>query len=979
MARAATSPELALFRTAGQWSKIRAAIYSPTTIYTARVNQVFSTFDKLLEITYDGGSGTLADVQPDMMIFIGSTAGAWDKGIDRIRSIDSTKVYIGETSDLTPADNDYITIVDDFSLWAKPVYISSGVIYMDGGIAYSDQHSNYLPLVRMGPDRVKKKTGATVSITFDFSATVPGSSVSSRATTAPGSSSISGATTATPTVEWNSVGWKKVYHQITGANGKISFGVRKVFIWDATNEPEPVEIQSLRADTESGGWETQITLYNNASLSLVRDHAFIILFSEDYYGATAQEIGPVSGAENILFAGWIAGESIDWSSEGSSVTFQAYTAHHFLGKIPAWPDGVKFTTAAPANWAEIQNLTVDLGLLHHFLQWRTTAPKVIDIYGTDDSRYTKEVASLAVDLWSQIREMAFDQIYARALVNRMNQLYIEIHPQLTPAGSRTWPTVQTIEERDLENGIPLERVTMDEASIVDLSGVEVNSAGVASALFALSPGHSHSHYGSPIVQNRLLLSSQSQAQSLAGLYRAWINNPYPSIPLKLSANNRLIDIAPRQKCSISIASGDTIRGIAESLGLIPLSIETSFDPRIGFLQPEVTFEAETSEDTSTVGDVPGSGDVSRPPNISLPDLPDFDIVIPGTGGSGGDETDLRVLVHDTGAGLLYSANFGDASPTWISVNAGLTSGQYAGLDTIAITPSGGVYVARRGRTGVVTPFIAYAPSIGSTFTVFETVATIQAHFPAYAAFSGVCAIGVDPLSGAVAYVLTGGDAIGNNTAQIFIGSGTSFSAGVVIPFNVSARGSLSYGFGNWRLTGTLNNTNPRFLAISSGGGSIIRNVVTTETNGLTYHIPVSTTDESYMIRSDGLLHITDNGANAAEFTTVIGSNVNRPDPWDNYFACDPTGFYILGDWDSSGRRGKSSDQGATWAGIPSLPAGGPYAYGYAGGVGAASRWVAAKAIVRYSPDFGSTWQNKEGNITSIVPFPSINIVRVTGY
>jgi hypothetical protein len=982
MARAATAPELALFRTPGQWSKIRAAIYTPSTVYSGRINQSFSTLDKVLEFEYDGPSGTLSDVLEGMTVYIGSSAGAWDKGIARLRSIDSDTVFIGETADIRFANDDYFTIVDSFELWARPVLISSGVPYMDGGIAYSDQHTNYLPLVRMGPNRVKKKTASTVSITFDFSAIVPGSSVSSRVTTAPGSSSITGDTTATPSVVWGSVGWKKVYHTVTGANGKSFFGVRYVFIWDETNEPEPVEWERLRGDVDSGGWELSLILYDQANLSEVRDHALILLFAEDRFGSTSQEIGPVTGAENILFSGWIAGESIDWKSQGGAVSFTAHTANYFLQKIPAWPDGVEFTTSAPASWTKIKNLTVDLGLLHHFLMWRTTAPRIMDIYGIGDTKYTKEVSSLASDLWSQIVEMSFDQIFARPLVNYLNQLYIEVHPQLIPLASRSHPTVTTFLEQDLGDGIDLQRATMDKASIVDLSGVAINSSGAGTAYFSLSPGHSHSHYGNPVVVNRILVSSQSQANQLAGLYRGWLNAPFDPVSLKIESNNRLIDLCPLQKCAVAISSGDTIREISESLGLIPMSVERVFNPGTGYLSSEITFEVETFEDLSTNGDVPGSGNVSIPPLPPLPKLPPIDIIIPGTISTPTEEGGPpRVLVHDSNVGLIYTENFNESSPNWETVNAGLTQAQYLAINVIMLAPDGALYVASRIRTGFgIDPFIARAPYIGGTFEIIEDVASIQAEFPSHADFSGVNALGVDPLTGQVAYVISGGDSIGNHSAKIFVGSGLSFSAGAAPTMTVGSIGSLSYGAGNWRLTAELGTT-PHFIVFSADGSSIVRDVTiggTVNFDSSALHVPISTTDIVYIWRSSGLLRITANGANAGDFSTVIGSDLNSDILWDNKTATSPTGEDIFSTWDT-GERGRSSDSGAIFTGIPFLPFGSAYSYDYAGGEGTASRWIAGRGIIRYTPDRGDTWEEKAGDINGVAPILSLTIVKVVEY
>lgn len=86
-------------------------------------------------------------------------------------------------------------------------------------------------------------------------------------------------------------------------------------------------------------------------------------------------------------------------------------------------------------------------------------------------------------------------------------------------------------------------------------------------------------------------------------------------------------------------------------------------------------------------------------------------------------------------------------------------------------------------------------------------------------------------------------------------------------------------------------------------------------------------------------------------------------------------------WDAAaGQRGKSSDGGTTWSGLPSLPFGGGYAFSYAGGDGSASRWIAARGVIRYSSDFGTTWQNKEGNINYLIPAGlTIRKILIPGY
>lgn len=970
-ARAATSPELALYRTPGKRTKLRAAIFTPTVIYQARINQSFATRDGVLEITYDTGSGTLADVLPDMEMYVGTTSGGHEKGICRVRSIDATKVYIGETSDITFADNDYLTIIDSFSLWARHVRISAGVPFMDGGTAYSDQHTNFDPVPLMGSHRVLKLTGASVSASFSAAGSYAlDSSISAYVWSCATASGSSGTTTATPTFQFNAVGWHLVYLTLTAANGKTFFGVRYVYVWSEASPPSRARIENCREEAEGGGWSFDLTMLDDCDLTLVRDHALVILFGEDYYGSTQSNIGPLAGCENIYVVGWINSRvSINWNPEQGSVAFNVQGAQHFFRRIPSYPDGVELVSRPAAAWTEIRGLTVNKGLFH-FLRWRTTATRIMDVQLTDNTFYTREVASLAQNLWEQLREMAFLQVFARAGVNALGQLYIEVHPQLVPEADRNWPTVMTIAKGDWIGEINFERVAGNECSQVNLKGVSVNENGKGTPYFSLSTGHTYSHYGAPDIQDSLLVSSQAQANSLAGLYFGWRNNPYPDIPIVFKAPVRLIDCFPRQQCEISIAAGDTPRGITYSGALIPKSVALVQDEN-GYVHSEVNFEAETFEALSVNGDVPESGNVSIPPTPKLPPLPPIEILVPGTTVPTEDGGPPKVLVRDGSVGLGYTENFHESSPDWQTVNAGLTSDQYIGINEIILTPSGEIYVAHRRSSGfgAQTPYIAYAPSIGATFTIIEDQTSILAKLSHSSSAWGVNAIGVNPLTGQVAYVIAT-----DTESALFIGSGSTFAQGADLTArnSIGAVGNLSFGHNEWRLTSATSVAT--FTAISADGASITRSV-NFGLDGQQQHIPISTSDIILGKNGASLIRVTQNGAVAGDFTTPVGSSVLSDDHWDNRIAVDPSGMYLMLPWDT-GQRGRSSDGGATIVGIPNLPFGGVYAYDYAGGVGVESRWVAARGIIRYSPDFGETWENKEGNIFGIAPTPAISIVKV---
>lgn len=981
MTRAATAPELALFRAPGQFSKLRAAIFAPSTVYTARINQTFTTTDGILEVTYDTGSGTLSDVKADMTLLVGSAAGLHDIGITRIRSMDATKVYIGETSDIEWADNLYLTVINDFGLWARHVLIVGGEPKMDGGITYSDQHKLFDPVPIMGANRVLKLEGASVSAVYDASLSyVYDSTISAYAWVAPTASASSGMTTATPTITFNATGWHVVYLTVTAANGKSFMGVRYVYVWSEASPPASASISTCRGETESGGWEFELTLYDNVTLSDVRDHALVIVFAEDYYGATKQSIGTLSGCENILVQGWIASETINYEPERGEVSFTGYTAHFWMGKIPSFPDGVELIVGDATAWTNMPKLTVDRGVWH-FLHWRTTATRVMDVFRCGDTRYTQEVSSLASNLWDQLREMAFLQIFARAGCNAQNQFYLGIHPQLTAEASRSgFPTVMTITKQDWEGAIGFERVTLPRSAVVDLSGIAVTEQGEGVPYFALSSGHAYPRYGSLDLVDSLLVENQTKTNELSGLYRAWQNNPYPDIPIILSANNRLIDCFPNQQCAIVIDAADTIRGISYNGNLFPTAVSFVHDVDTGYLHTEVNFEAEVFADLAIDGDVPtGSADTPLPASPNFPPLPPFVSLFPADISTA--DAPVSAIAMDDNKGLLYTKNFHE-TPVWQFGNAGIPSAEQDDIADFYLTPSGSVWVVVIPPGGFSSSSgggIYYAPFIGGIFTKLVGWDWFVAEYPSATGAYFIGGFAVNQNKPEEVAFIAGWNDFGPFTSEVnfWIGDRVGFTKKASCANVNGWFGSMSFGGDKWILL----NEQYTFFAFwdsrlwrFSADGATVEYEVGIDSGGAALLQKIgraSTTPRFYFwnILGNKMYESPDNGTTI----TLIGDAKQTGGGIGSY-AVSPTGQYMLGNWDS-GLKGFSSDYGATWSALATLPPGGAYCFAYAGGTGVTSRWIAARGVVRYSPDFGATWQNKEGNINQLIP-AGLTIVKI---
>lgn len=132
-------------------------------IATALINQASFTYP-LFELTVDNTSADWGDVREGDTVYIGTSAGASDVGIYRVRlTPSSTILYLGETSaqdvGLVPvsirtasfANNQYVTVKRRFDLWSILPVINpaTGAIYEDGALVVGTSNTTPPPLVNV--------------------------------------------------------------------------------------------------------------------------------------------------------------------------------------------------------------------------------------------------------------------------------------------------------------------------------------------------------------------------------------------------------------------------------------------------------------------------------------------------------------------------------------------------------------------------------------------------------------------------------------------------------------------------------------------------------------------------------------------------------------------------------------------------------------------------------------------------------------
>jgi hypothetical protein len=626
MARAATAPELAKFRGTEQWSELNLAIQPATSVYTARINQTFSTLDRVAQLTYDGGSGTLAEVLPGMTAWIGSSAGAYDKGICRIRKDPTASIfYINETSEIQFADDDYLTVINQFLPWQRHLTTSGMVVKMDYDLSFPTGTGDYAPpIIRMGPTAaVLRLTGATVSIEPTVAGYSPITTISSYSTAAPGASATADLTTTTPLLTYNAAGCYRWATTVTDANANTGVGYRWIFV----NPTSPTfQLTSCSGDFESGGWSFEVECQAGVGILTVYDGAMVCLWARDWYGGVEGSIGPVASYENVVCVGWVAGETINWNPDQSSVSFTVKSLDWWLDRENAYTTGL-FENAAPDVWTEFPTLTCD-DIMYHFCVWRSTLSMIADCYFPGDSRRMRYINMPTGSMWSQLKAMADDTIFAKPLVNWLGQLYIQIDLNLLATAARSSiPTVQLIGSTDWIDQIDLERITVPELGFVELSGVKSYDGTSAAPLFSRAPGTVPKHYGYLESPSNHLFTDQAECNQIAGSILAAENTPYKvTIPL---SNQGLIDICPHQYITLTIVAGDTPLGITMTAQtFVPRRVEREHDPDTGLLHTTITCVQETVGVAGIAYHPPSGTTVTFPPTPPVITIPP---IIPGPG------------------------------------------------------------------------------------------------------------------------------------------------------------------------------------------------------------------------------------------------------------------------------------------------------------------------------------------------------------
>ena len=509
-------------------------LHSPTVVFAARVNQASFTWP-LASVTYDTvTTGAYTDIGNNQTLLFGSTAGAYDLGMSRIR-LDPTSsiLYFGLSSqgvnigECNPTDNCYLTVISEQRVWSKPPFIDAdGVTYMDGSIPYTDENTESKPVANAGPpfaDEIDPDTGViTVSLSAaDSFATADGATITGYLWTVGAGGTIVTGTTTTQDIEVEyTEGFRYCRLRVADSNGKQHNCYIPVLAIDPDDDPTVEAFQITRHTITAEGQELDIRLLENVSASTFLPGGFLMVID----GL------PEDGEDrsNVLFWGWADTEDAQIEAEDTGLlrdtTINCLDVAGRLKQLPGYSQ-VLTHVASPATWAEAFQPNLDF-FFFYLLYNQSTALALADFTwsGTSTAFAFAELFADGSNLWDQVARKAQSMLPDRKLVcNRRGQLAIKSDPLIQETGSRPLTTQATL-AIEFWQSISYTEQRRPRVSWLRANALQASNSTIT-PLFAIAPGTSPGQGSAEQSISENIAVSQNTLNAAAGHHYARLNAP----------------------------------------------------------------------------------------------------------------------------------------------------------------------------------------------------------------------------------------------------------------------------------------------------------------------------------------------------------------------------------------------------------------------------------------------------------------------
>lgn len=641
-----TAGELTLLREPSQQSKLYLSIYKPDTIFTARVNDGSVAKGERV-VTYDGAVGDWNDVGVGMTLLVGTTAGGDEKGSVYIYGITATTITVGENSHINWADDDYLTVKNFYQIW--PVYPrtvqdeTDVTVYKAYDIAYTDENEVLGSLICMGPHHAGFLEGGQHQIYYTAEGTesVKGEGITYLWEFEGGTPT--GSTAQIPgLVTYDTPGHYATKLVTTTAGGGVELGVRHVSIYDRPGEGTDLPIvdwtlQDLSGSRGESGYAARIQVREDIS-DILEEGALVVIFSDNWYGATRQNIGGnATNRESIFFVGYVLSGTIEFDYEKSVVSFEVGSPTEIMKVGEAFSVSVESSTnpvgdaANPDKGGDPWFYLLDLDVkraIYHYMRWHSTINVCSDVKFSGSNPRIQFFESDRTSLYDALYSLMRATVYGSVVSDRQGTTYFETESAAIDDAASNINLNMFVDKHDWY-GVPV----IEERLIPPISSLEIGglsyegpASGTSVSLLSAAPGNVPAYRGSYLRLSGFGVTDQATLDTLTGNVFAYENSVYPNVTLKIVGNYSNFDIAPNELIRLTVEPEDTHLNIDwEQKPFDVRSVAWRYNAESSLLVPEITVAEITqgfAADTIAIPvEPPDDGQEDPPDDIPPPPVP----------------------------------------------------------------------------------------------------------------------------------------------------------------------------------------------------------------------------------------------------------------------------------------------------------------------------------------------------------------------
>lgn len=631
--------DLTALLTVPQTVKRYLSISTRESIYTARINGTPSqdaVTKGYYRIPYDGGSGTLGDVEPGMMLDIGTAAGLADVGCVRIRKVpDGSYFYIAETGAndfaIRPADNHYLTVRMDFPLVSvKPRfvstrsgtnYVNSFIEYQDYDVSYSLQNYEVEPVVNVTyqPAGMVDPGEDYRTVEFDTELILMGIGAASATydwdvidgTITVGTSASQNITATFPA----SATFRWVKLTVTDDLGAVR--IKRFPLWVHDADHMPITNFNVLRDLTSAGRDMTLELYGpiDSYDSSVLPRGALLCYWEvpEFNGQTIPE------TYRNYFLGWSKTKLNLLRLHESRLRLEILGPASWLNNFQGFVQTIN-DKSSPGKWHEMNTVSIDR-TLHYLLRRYTTFLSLFNFHPSLHTAKAKAESIKPGTIWAQIADLA-KAISASVGCDSSGALWVRQHlSYLEVADRSSRETIVALHPQHWRHasGLEVTEETTPRYGLVKSTGSAFStdpSVPLESWAPGLTPGEGSDTDDLPF--QRLPSSNpQTALNRLVGHHRARLNRVYQDASITLVLNLDVIEPAWNEPVSITWEQG-SVSGLEISSALflpVSVSIQHSNEPRQASKVISITLELVTAG-------VPGE---AIPPPATSNDTDDYPI------------------------------------------------------------------------------------------------------------------------------------------------------------------------------------------------------------------------------------------------------------------------------------------------------------------------------------------------------------------